>query len=81
MISRIPLTLGTSWVVQWLGVCASTVGGMGSISTWGIKIAQAMQHGQIKKKNIYQEGKDMSDLEDKQQITIYVSYFDLKEGF
>lgn len=40
-----------------------------------------MQHGQIKKKNIYQEGKDMSDLEDKQQITIYVSYFDLKEGF
>jgi len=54
---------------------------MGSISSWGIKIAQAMQHGQIKKKSIYQGGKDISDLEDKQQITIYGSYFDLKGAF
>ena len=38
-----------------------------------------MQHSQIKKKNIYQGGKDIS--EDKQQITIYGSYFDLKRAF
>ena len=55
--------------------------GTGSISSWGIKIAQALQHGQIKKKSIYQGGKDISDLEDKQQITIYGSYFDLKGAF
>ena len=40
-----------------------------------------MQHNQIKKKNIYHGGKDISDLEDKQQITIYGSYFDLKRAF
>ena len=31
-------TVGTSLVVQWLGVHASTAGGMGLISCWGIKI-------------------------------------------
>ena len=48
--------VGTSLVAQWLRLCASTVGGMGSISSWGIKIAQAMQHGQIKKKKTYIKG-------------------------
>ena len=39
MISEKPLTLGTSRVVQWLGLCASTVGGMGSIPGRETKIS------------------------------------------
>ena len=38
--------LGTSLVVQWLGLCASTAGDMGSIPGRGTKIPQAMWHGQ-----------------------------------
>lgn len=36
--------------MQWLGLYASIVGGMGSISGTGTKILQAIQHGQRKKK-------------------------------
>ena len=36
-------TLGTSLVVQWLRLRASTVGGMGSIPVWGTKIPHAAQ--------------------------------------
>ena len=35
--------IGTSLAVQWLGLCASTAGGMGSIPGWGTKIPHAMQ--------------------------------------
>ena len=33
----------SSLVVQWLGLHASTAGGMGSIPGWGTKIPQAIQ--------------------------------------
>ena len=42
---------GNSLVVQWLGLHASTAGGMGSIPGQGTKILYATQHGQKKKKN------------------------------
>ena len=38
----------TSLAVQWLRLCASTVGGMGSIPSWGTKIPHATR-GQKKK--------------------------------
>ena len=41
---------GNSLVVQWLGLCASTAGGMGSIPDRRTEIPQAAQHGQKKKK-------------------------------
>ena len=41
--------LGTSLVVQWLGLCASTAGGEGSILGQGTKIPHAMCCGQKKK--------------------------------
>ena len=44
------LGLGNSLVVQWLGLYAFAVEGTGSGSCQGIKILQAMQHGQKKKK-------------------------------
>ena len=44
------ISLGTSPVVQWLDLCASTAWGMGSIPSWGTKILQAMWHSQEKKK-------------------------------
>ena len=37
---------GISLVVQWLGLRALTAKGPSSILDWGIKISQAMQHGQ-----------------------------------
>ena len=42
--------LGNSLVVQWLGLYAFTVEGTGSGSGQGIKIPQAMQHGQKTKR-------------------------------
>ena len=41
---------GTSLVVQWLGLWASSTGGMGSIPGWGTKIPHAAQLSQKKKK-------------------------------
>ena len=42
--------IGTSPAVQWLGLCASTAGGAGSIPGGGTKIPHAAQHGAAKKK-------------------------------
>ena len=42
---------GNSPAVQWLGRCAFTTQGMGSILDWGTKILQALWQGQIKQKH------------------------------
>ena len=47
-INKINSVHGTSLVVQWVRLCASTAGSMGSISSWGSK----MQHVLSKKKKI-----------------------------
>ena len=39
---------GTSLMVQWLGPCTSTAGGMGSIPGWGTKILHVVWHGRKK---------------------------------
>ena len=39
---------GTSPAVQWLRLCVPNAGGTGSIPSWGTKVPQAAQHGQIK---------------------------------
>ena len=45
------LQAGTSLVVQWLGLCTSTAGDVGSIPGWGTKLPHSGQHGQeIKRK-------------------------------
>ena len=36
---------GTSLAVQWLRLCGSNAGAMGSIPGWGTKIPHAVQHG------------------------------------
>ena len=36
---------GLAWCVQWLGLHASTAGGVGSIPGWGTKILHAVWHG------------------------------------
>ena len=41
--------LGTSLTIQWLRLCASNAGGVGSIPGWGAKILHAMQGDQKKK--------------------------------
>ena len=46
------VSAGNFLAVQWLGLLASTVGGMGSVLGWGTKIPQTMQHGKKKKKSI-----------------------------
>ena len=46
-------SLGTSLVVQWLGLHASTTGGLGLIANWGTKILYATWHGKKKKLYIY----------------------------
>ena len=38
-------------MVQWLGFCASTAGGLGSIPGQGTKIPYVMWHGQKIKQN------------------------------
>ena len=49
MTVRTVSTSGTSLVVQWLRLCASTAEGVGSIPSGGTKIPHASQHGQRKK--------------------------------
>ena len=44
--------IGISLVVQWLGLCASTAGGMGSIPGGGTKIPHAPWYGQKQKEKI-----------------------------
>ena len=34
---------GTSLVVQWLGLCSSAAGGMGSVPVWGSRILDAIR--------------------------------------
>ena len=41
--------LGSSLVVQWLGLCASTAGGTGSTPGQGTEIPHATWHGKKKK--------------------------------
>ena len=48
----IRIDTGTSLVVQWLGLCASTTGGTGLIPGWGTRILHATWRGQKKKKKI-----------------------------
>ena len=43
---------GTSLAVQWLGVCALTAMGPGSIPGWGTKIPQAAWRSQKEKKDV-----------------------------
>ena len=56
-------TVGTSLAVQWLGLHASTAGGMGSIPGRGTKILQAVGRRQKKKNkekgkyNVKEKGK------------------------
>ena len=40
--------LGTSLLIQWLRLCVSNAGGVGSIPGWGTKILHAMQGDQKK---------------------------------
>ena len=42
--------VGNSLVVQWLGFCTSTTGGVGQIPGWGTKTSYAAQFGKEKKK-------------------------------
>ena len=42
--------IGTSLVVQWLSLCASTLGGAGLIPGWGTRFPHTNQHSQKKKK-------------------------------
>ena len=49
------LWMGNSLAVQWLGLCAFTAEGTGSIPGWGTKMPQAAQCGQKKKKKGYFE--------------------------
>ena len=44
-------TMGTSLAVQWLRLCASSAGGMGSIPGQGTKIPHATQRGKKTEKN------------------------------
>ena len=50
MLSEISDRDGTSLVVQWLRLCSSTSGGLGSIPGQGNKIWLATWHGPKKKK-------------------------------
>ena len=43
-------TQGNSLAVQWLGLCAFTAEGPGSIHGWGTKITQVSECGEKKKK-------------------------------
>ena len=43
-------SLGTSLVVQWLSLCASTAGGVSLIPLWGTKIPHAKGATKKKKK-------------------------------
>ena len=42
-IQHLKNSLGTSLAVQWSGLCASSVGGEGSIPGWGTRILHAAQ--------------------------------------
>ena len=50
--------MGNSQAVQWLGLCAFTVEGLGSIPGQGTKIPQAVQRGQKQIKKTKQKPHD-----------------------
>ena len=60
---------GTSLLVQWLGLHASTAGGMGSIPGWGTKVPCAVWHGQkiFKNKKIKKKKNKFSPLKKKKK--------------
>ena len=58
MTSRKIFVTGTSLTGQWLGLHISTAGSTGSIPGQGIKILQAVQHGQ---KYIHSFSKEILD--------------------
>ena len=49
-MSKIQRGQGTSLVVQWLRLCATTAGGMGSIPDWETKILHATQSSVTERK-------------------------------
>ena len=50
MLRKLNSSTGTSLAVQWLRLCAFTVGGASLITGWGTKIPHAIQWSQKKKK-------------------------------
>ena len=52
MLRKLNSSTGTSLAVQWLSLCAFTVGGAGLITGWGTKIPHAIQWSQKKKPTI-----------------------------
>ena len=52
MLYTSKLAPGTSWMVQWLGLCTSTARDVGSIPGWGIKFPHSLKCGQ---KNLTRE--------------------------
>ena len=45
------MTLEGTLAVQWIGLCASSTEGAGSVPGWGTKILHTTCHGQKKKEN------------------------------
>ena len=67
-----PFSQGTSLVVQWLGLCASTAGGIGPIPGWGTKPLQILRRGQNKiKKGFFLLGNDIALLDKIKNMHIY----------
>ena len=62
---------GTSLVVQWLRLCTSSSGGMGSIPGWTAKILNAKQHSQKKKKREREKWKESNYSSTSKQIRYY----------
>ena len=58
-------------MVQWFGLCASTVGGPGLISGWGTKVSQAGQH-EPKKKQKNKKTEHISDEVFKVQLELTI---------
>ena len=54
--------LGISLAVQWLGLCASTAGGLGSIPGQGTEVPQVSVQGKKKKKEIKNKTKKQASL-------------------
>ena len=48
--NKFKMVSGTSLAVQWLRLCISNEGDMGSVPGWGTKIPQAVRHGKKKKR-------------------------------
>ena len=51
--------VGVSLAIQWLRLCTSIIGGMGSIPGWGTKIPHAAWRGQKKRKEKKKKGRLM----------------------